>query len=207
MAISASTLLVRMKRSMARAITVVGLVLGVTVGSASATTITFESALLPEVGGSLGFGTVSLVYDDIAHTLAIDAVFSGLTGTTTVAHIHCCTLVPFTGTVGVAVTPGTLPLFPPGVTAGSYNTLLDLTDTSTYTAGFVTASGGTVAGAEARLLAGLYAGTAYFNVHSSFAPGGEIRGFPQPVPDPSSTLMLLGSALAVVALYRRRLRA
>jgi hypothetical protein len=203
----ALALLVRMKRSMARAITVVGLVIGVTVGTASATTITFESALLPEVGGSSGFGTVSLVYDDIAHTLAIDAVFSGLTGTTTLAHIHCCTAVPFAGTVGVAVTPGTLPGFPVGATSGSYNTLLDLTQTATYTAAFVTASGGTVAGAEARLLAGLYAGTAYFNVHSSFAGGGEIRGFPQPVPERSSTLLLLGSALAATALYRRRLGA
>jgi hypothetical protein len=201
----ASALLVRMKRSLARAITVVGLVVGVTGGSASAATITFESELLPEIAGSDGLGFVWIVYDDLAQTLAIDATFSGLTGTTTVAHIHCCTTVPFTGTVGVAVTPGTLPSFPSGVMAGSYSTLLDLTMTSTYTAGFLGLGGGTAAGAEALLFAGLSAGTAYFNVHSSFAPGGEIRGFPQPVPEPSSTLWLLGSALAVAALFGRRL--
>ena len=37
------------------------------------------------------------------------ASFSGLSGTTTVAHIHCCTASPGTGTIGVAVTPVTLP--------------------------------------------------------------------------------------------------
>jgi hypothetical protein len=41
----------------------------------------------------------------------------------------------------------------------------------------VTANGGTTAGAEAALLAGLEAGQAYLNIHTTMFPGGEIRGF------------------------------
>src|SRR5690606_9403165 len=70
---------------------------------ASAVPITFETPLAPEVAGSTGSGHVTVVYDDVAQTLAIEALFTGLTGETTVAHIHCCTTPP--GTAGVAITP------------------------------------------------------------------------------------------------------
>ena len=48
-------------------------------------------------------------------------------------------------------------------------------------------------------------GKAYVNVHSSFAPGGEIRGFLQRVPDSSTTSALLGASLVGLAVLRRRL--
>ena len=57
-----------------------------------------------------------------------------------------------------------------------------MTDASSYNPAFVTANGGTVAGAEAALLAGLHAGTAYLNIHTSMVPAGEIRGFLVEVP-------------------------
>ena len=45
--------------------------------------------------------------------------------------------------------------------------MLDLTDPASYTASFVTNfGGGTVAGSEAALLAGLGNGQAYFNIHT-----------------------------------------
>jgi hypothetical protein len=92
------------------------------------------------------------VYDDVLHSLSISTDWTGLSGITTVAHIHCCVTPP--GTVGVAVTPTTLPGFPTGVQSGSYDTVLDLTQTTTYTGGFLAGAGGTAAGAEAALFAG-----------------------------------------------------
>lgn len=176
----------------------------VAAGTAEAATITFKANLEPEAAGATGSGFVKVVYDDFAHTLAIDTTFSGLSGTTTVAHIHCCTATPGTGTVGVAVTPGTLPLFPVGVSAATYSTVIDLTQSTSFTANFRNNfGGGTDAGAEAALLAGMYAGTAYFNVHSTTFPGGEIRGF-LAVPEPGSLLLLGTAAMAALAARRRR---
>jgi len=167
---------------------------------------TYRATLSPEAVGATGSGTVQVIYDAAAQTLSIDSSFSGLSGTTTVAHIHCCVATPGVSTVGVAVTPGTLPGFPNGVSSGSYSSgALDLMQSTTFTAGFVTSfGGGTLAGAEAALVAGMDAGTAYFNVHSTTFGGGEIRGFLAPIPEPSTyALMALGLA-AVGAVARRR---
>jgi hypothetical protein len=151
-----------------------------------------------------GVGEVTIVYDDVAHTLNIHAEWVDLVGTTTVAHIHCCVAPP--GNVGVAVTPGTLPGFPVGVTNGIYDAVIDLTDPASYTTTFFTTNGGgTVAGAEAAIVAGMTNSTAYFNIHSTFDPAGEIRGFLFLLPEPT-TLAVFGIGLVGAAFARRRLR-
>jgi hypothetical protein len=109
----------------------------------------------------------------------VELVFSGLTGNTTASHIHAPTAFPFnlTNTAGVATTTPTFAGFPLGVTSGTYSNTLDLTALSSYNPSFVTANGGTAATAEAALTAAIAEGRAYWNVHSSTFPGGEIRGF------------------------------
>jgi len=62
-----------------------------------------------------------------------------------------------------------------------------------------------VEGARIAFLNGLQTGQTYFNIHSNTFPGGEIRGQLQPVPEPT-TLILLGTGLAGVAIRRRRKR-
>src|SRR5262249_5267280 len=54
---------------------------------------------------SPGLGSATVTYDNVLHTLRVQALFSGLLGTTTASHIHASTLVPGVGTAGVAATP------------------------------------------------------------------------------------------------------
>ena len=126
---------------------------------------------------SPGTGTATVVIDVAAHTLDITMSFSGLLGTTTASHIHCCTTVAGTGNAGVATQVPRFIGFPTGVTAGSYSHVFDMTQSSSFNPSFVTANGGTAAGAEAALAAGAAAGKAYLNIHTVVAPGGEISGF------------------------------
>src|SRR3954468_5519885 len=103
--------------------------------------------------------------------------FSGLTAGRTASHIHCCTAVPGTGTALVATTVPTFPGFPLDVTSGTYSRIFDTSLARTYNPAFITANGGTVLSAEATLAAGLAAGEAYLNIHTTLFPNGEIRGF------------------------------
>ena len=119
-------------------------------------------------------GRTTVTLNETADTLRVQADFAGLQGTTTQAHIHCCIAAP--GNVGVASQTPSFVGFPTGVQAGNYDNTFNLSDPTTYNPAFVTANGG-VAGARAALIAGIRAGQAYLNIHTSMFGGGEIRGF------------------------------
>jgi hypothetical protein len=154
--------------------------------------------------GSPGTGFAVVDYDNLAHTLVVDVSFSGLLGTTTASHIHAATAVPGTGTAGVATTTPYFAGFPIGVTSGTFSNILDLTLSSSYNPSYVTANGGTTAGAEVALAAAMAAGEAYLNIHTTVVPGGEIRGFLTLVPEPSGVALVgLGGAIFAWAARRR----
>jgi len=154
---------------------------------------------------SPGTGFALVTYDTSAETLHVQVNFSGLTGTTTASHIHCCTATPFTGTAGVATTVPTFAGFPLGVTSGTYDNTLDLTQASSFNPSFVSAHGGTLSAAEAALAGGFLNGTTYLNIHTNVFPGGEIRGFLRPTPEPSTLFMLGSGLLGLGGLARKKL--
>jgi len=157
------------------------------------------------VNASPGIGSGTVDYNDVAHTLAVNGTFSGLLGTTTASHIHAATPAPGVLTAGVATQVPSFVGFPLGVTSGSFSNVLDLTQSSSWNPAYVTASGGTNAGAEAALFAAMDAGEAYWNIHTTVVPGGEIRGFLIPVvPEPASCCLVVMGALALGGVTRRR---
>lgn len=113
--------------------------------------------------GSAGEGTGYAYYDESTMSLTVSGSFSGLTGNTTVAHVH----------IGAAGSNG-------GVVFG-----LTLSPSGS-TDGYFSGSGTLDASQESALLAdGLYV-----NIHSSFVPAGEIRGQINLQAEPNSTFSI-----------------
>ncbi len=152
---------------------------------------------------SPGVGSVLVDIDDVLNTMRVRAVFSGLEGNTTAAHIHAATTVAGSGTAGVATTTPSFVGFPLGVTSGTMDVTYDMTLASSFRAAYITANGGTPLSAFTALKTAIADGKAYFNVHTAAYPGGEVRGFLSVVPEPSS-LVLSGVTGVFLALRRRR---
>ena len=183
--------------------------------AAQADPVLFGAFLTGEAEGpstpSPGLGIALVSFDAAEQQMGVLAAFEGLLSPSTVGHIHCCVAPP--GTAAPATTVPTFPGFPTGVTSGFYAQSFDLTDPASFNPAFLMAAGGTPLAASMMFAQGLAAGQAYFNVHSEEFPGGEIRGFfqavasPNPIPEPSSFLLLGGGLLAAAGVRRWRRKA
>jgi hypothetical protein len=136
--------------------------------------------------------------------MRVETSFADLLGVTTIAHIHCCAAFP--NNASPATTVPTFVGFPAGVQSRSFDQTYNMTLAASYNSAFITASGGTTAGAFSALVAGLNTEQAYFNIHTNLFPGGEIRGQLAPVPEPATwAMMLIGFGLAGAMLRRRKI--
>lgn len=107
-----------------------------------------DGAQEPGGSGSAGTGDCTVILNETSGSVSVSCTYQGLTGTANNAHIH-----------GLA---------PPGVNAG---VIVPLTQTG-GTSGAIT-GGGVLSPA---LVQGMLDGLTYVNLHSTFKPGGEIRG-------------------------------
>ncbi len=176
-------------------------------GTAQANIIEFDALLSGPAesppNNSPGTGEAEVFYDNANHTLEVKVTFADLVANTIASHIHAATAAPLTGTAGVATQLPTFLNFPLGVTSGTYDHTLDLTQLSSYNPAFVSAHGGTASSAEAALVGALFSDEAYLNIHTTAHPGGEIRGFLTQVPDQSETALLLAGALGAMIVLAR----
>jgi hypothetical protein len=167
----------------------------------SASTIFLTGTFNPEGGPTAtGTGSATVIIDTSLMTMSVSATWSGTSGTSTAAHIHCCTALPGVGNAGVATQVPSFSGFPLGVTGGSYSKSFDMSLAASWNPAYVTANGGTTTSAFAAFVAGLETDHGYFNIHTNTFPGGEIRAWLVPEP---STIALLSLGLVVLAARRR----
>ena len=150
--------------------------------------------------GSPGSSVAAFEID--GNLLRAEVPFRDLLAGTSMAHIHCC-LVPPAPTVSVATELPSFTGFPLDVTSGTYDHTFDTTQDSTFNPAFLAAHV-TAEGAADALFAGILAGRAYLNIHTTAFPAGEIRGFASPVPEPGSLALVGVAALVGLSLRRRR---
>jgi len=155
---------------------------------------------------SPGTGFVTATFDLATHILDLHVTFSGLTSPTIAAHIHAPTPFANSGKAGVATQVPFFDEFPIDVTSGTYDHMFNTLDASFYNPAFLTANGGTVAGAEAVFAQALDHPRAYFNIHTDNFPSGEIRGFLRvaSVPEAIQTMVCLGIGLIGLGIFRRK---
>ncbi|WP_445192376.1 CHRD domain-containing protein [Sphingomonas sp. Tas61C01] len=178
-----------------------GLSLGLTTPAAAVTTFSTTMQGINENPpvASAGLGLGQLVLSDDMNSFSVTITYSGLSSTAVAGHVHCCAPIGSNASVAIGFTV-------PGGVAGTIMGTYNLLDMSIYNGAFLTASGGTGAGARMAFITGLNGGLAYLNIHTAVNPGGEIRGQLGVVPEPATwAMMILGFGLMGAAIrYRRK---
>lgn len=157
--------------------------------------------------GRSGSGALYMEYEEETNFLAISSSFAGLSGNTTVAHIHCCTALANTGNAGVALAGGpggSLINFPIGVKAAAYNQSFNMGLNGVYGLAYFNANGANANQARDVLLDAFRSGRAYLNIHSSTFGGGEIRAWIAPIPEPGTWALMALGLLGVAGIVRHR---
>jgi hypothetical protein len=131
---------------------------------------------------SPGLGHIVITIDFDENIMEVESEFEGLLGTVTAAHIHAPTASVGSGVADPATQLPTFADFPEGVSSGSYDGEFDLALASSYNPAFIASNGGTISTAYVALSNALNDGKAYFDIHTSAYPDGEIRGFLSYVP-------------------------
>ena len=146
-------------------------------------TADLEGSTVSPPSGSTALGHVVVIIDEDLHKMQILTEFNGLAGAVTEAHLHGPTAEVFAGTADT-ITPSPAPAgFPTSVTSGNYvSSLFDLESPSSFDPAFVAAHGPLSTDPMQALFNALDAGKAYFDVHTTAFPNGEIRGFVVYVP-------------------------
>lgn len=150
----------------------------------------------PAATPATGYGTIAIAGD----IMTVDIAYANLLAPLTIAHIHCC--APRGANAGIAIDLDMIPL--PTRLSGSFSRVFARTLASSFRPAFIAASGGTVELARARLLNAFDSETAYFNLHTSRFPGGEIRGQIAVLPEPGTWALLVAGFGLVGAMVRRR---
>jgi CHRD domain/PEP-CTERM motif len=168
---------------------------------------TFTSILsgrseIPNPNNSAGTGVATAAFFNSNNSIRLTGSFQNLSGLSLLGHLHCCSTRTANGAQAIDFSEN--PGFQLGVSSGSFDLTYDLLDAATYTAAFLTASGGTALGARDRLFSNLNNELGYFNIHSTVFRGGELRGQLVGVPEPATWgLMIVGFGLVGGALRRR----
>ncbi len=168
---------------------------------------TFTSRLsglneIPNANNSAGTGVATAAFFNANNSIRLTGSFQNLTGLTLLGHLHCCSTRAANGAQAIDFTEN--PGFQRGVRSGSFDLTYDLLDAATYTAAFLTASGGTALGARNRLFTNFNNELGYFNIHSTVFPGGELRGHLVSIPEPAAWgMMIVGFGFIGGALRRR----